>query len=186
MTEATMQRRYALPSIPVTPIDLINRRAAATGSVRYAQMTEHGDYNGHYTTVSFKAHAVSGPTWNAEYYWGQRVVLGRGSFKHCIDAAVSEHKRGARGTVVAAYLDELAPESLEEQKAILEAAGFKPEEFVEGGEPKDWSPKHFNVIDALHWADFGFGGLVQVALAFEGTREEWKAHRDAWLKENRR
>ena len=71
-------KSYWLETIPITPIDLINRRAVATGSPQNAMAAEHEDYNGHHVSVSFKPHAVSGPIWNAEYSWAGRVVSARG------------------------------------------------------------------------------------------------------------
>lgn len=179
---------WTLPQIPLSPIDMINRMAAATGSVGYAQATAHGDYNGHHVMVSFKPHAVSGPTWNAEYWWAGRVVLGRGSFQRCVEAAVREYRRGARGTSVVAevYDDEAAAISADEQRQILQQAGF---ERVEKDDPATrrapwWTGAHEAVCDAAAWQRTGFASLLmERALAFTGTPEEWPAERDRLVKE---
>lgn len=88
---------YHLPTIAYTPIDALNRRAAAVGSPGYAQAAAYADYNGHRVTV----------TWNdyrgyyiAEYFWAGRVVLARGTFAQCLTAALAEYGRGALGTSV--------------------------------------------------------------------------------------
>lgn len=179
---------YWLPTIPLKPIDLINRRAAATGSIRFAQLAEHGDYNGHRIGVTFKPHAVSGPIWNAEYWWAGRIVIARGSLRHCLEAAKREYEKAARGTSVHLIApDPDAPEGLEEQEALAKEFGFEPEpERVEGAKPEYWTGKHEAVSDALDWAPYGFGGMVERALDFEGSPEEWPAVREAWLDERRR
>jgi len=169
---------------PITPIDIINRRAAATGSAHHAMAASNANYNGHRVSVSYKPHAVSGPTWNAEYWWAGRVVLGRGSFKSCLDAAMSYFERGDRGAAVVVVVDGEAPEPVEDQKAACEAAGLSQ------GDLQDkrpwWTGTHAAVSDALSWERHGFGGMVDVALKFEGTAEDWPAARDAWLDARRR
>ena len=115
---------FVKPQIYLSDVDRINRKAAATGSVRYAMATGDADYNGHPVSVSYKPHAASGPTWNAEYYWGQRVVLGRGSFAVCLQAALNEYRAGHRGAMIAVYLSDVAPESLDEQTAACEQFGL--------------------------------------------------------------
>ena len=117
---------YWLPTIPLTVNDMINRRAAATGSVGYAMATAYSDYNGHHVGVGFRPHAVGGARWVAEYQWGERVVLSRGSLRSCLEAAKREYDRGARGTVVIVGLHEDAPESIEDQRAACEALGYVP------------------------------------------------------------
>lgn len=83
--------------IPYTPIDSLNRRAAATGSPRYGMATAHADYNGHHITVWWNDYRQYYIT---EYFWAGRMVLARGSFKDCLNAAIAEHKRGALGTSI--------------------------------------------------------------------------------------
>ena len=88
---------YKLPTIPYGPIDALNRRAAATGSPGYARQSAHADYNGH----------AIGLHWNdyrgyyiVEYFWGERVVLARGSFEQCLKAATQYYDKGALGASV--------------------------------------------------------------------------------------
>ena len=121
---ALRPQTFVLPQIPLTEVDRVNRRAAATGSVGYAMATGDADYNGHPVTVSFKPHAVGGPRWTAEYYCGGRVVLSRGTFGHCIDRACREYDRGHRGATVVAYTHESAPETLDQQAAACRRAGM--------------------------------------------------------------
>lgn len=40
-------KEYHLPVIPFSPIDALNRRAAAVGSIGYAEAASHANYNGH-------------------------------------------------------------------------------------------------------------------------------------------
>ncbi len=85
---------FHLPVRPYSPIDALNRVAAAKGSPCYAESTAHADYNGHHVTL----------TWNeyrryyvAEYFWAGRVVLSRGDFAACLRAVLDEYARGALG-----------------------------------------------------------------------------------------
>lgn len=88
---------YYLPEIPYSPIDALNRRAAALGSPMYAQMCSRANYNGHRVSV----------TWNeyrgyyiTQYYYGERVVLARGTFQACLNAAIDYYKKGDLGACV--------------------------------------------------------------------------------------
>lgn len=106
---------YYLPEHPYSPIDALNRRAAALGSPQYAQMTAGADYNGHQISV----------TWNdyrgyyiTQYYYGERVVLARGDFESCLKSAINEYNRGALGCAVQVY----PREDDTEAQAICEAS----------------------------------------------------------------
>ena len=123
-TMPTSDTTYVLPQIPLTQGDRENRRAAATGSVAFAQAAADADYNGHPVRLTHKPHAIGGPRWTAEYYWGERVVLGRGDFARCLLAAKREYQRGARGCLVVAALTHKAAEPIQEQEKALRAAGF--------------------------------------------------------------
>ena len=116
---------YVKPEIPLSDIDKKNRTWLATGSPRLAAMGADADYNGHCVTVCFRPHAVSGPTWTADYFWAGRHVLGRGDMKTCLAAAEQEYKRGARGSAYVVELSEDSPEPIEEQVAMCEDAGLK-------------------------------------------------------------
>ena len=87
---------FHVPERPYTPIDALNRRAAAVGSPRYAALTSHADYNGHQVTVAFNDYRQY---YTAEYFWAGRQVLARGSFEACLQAALREHARGALGSL---------------------------------------------------------------------------------------
>jgi len=180
-----MSKTYSI-SRPYTPIDIINRRAAATGSVRYARASADANYNGHRVSVSFKPHAVSGPTWNAEYWWAGRRVLGRGRFDSCLQAAMSYFERDDRGATVVVCIDSEAPESIEDQCAACEAAGLSQGNGHTGRKPAWWTGTHEAVSDALNWEKHGvFVGIVDHALQFEGSPDEWPAAREAWLEDFR-
>ena len=175
---------YHLPETALSPIDLINRRAAATGSMTYARLASDADYNGHPISVSYKPHAVSGAIWNAEYYRGGRVVIGRGSLAHCLEAAKAEHDRGAGGCSVRVYLHEEAPEPIEHQRALCSESGFVAGKLPET--PAWWSGRHAAVSDSFHWDKrFPHHQLLQHALQYEGTVEAWQAERSRYLEEQR-
>jgi hypothetical protein len=81
------------------------RHAVATGSVHDAMWFAEADFNGHHVNVSFKPHAVSGPIWNAEYWWAGRNVLGRGSFDRCLCEAELYMHRGHKGSICTVHYD---------------------------------------------------------------------------------
>lgn len=96
-----MSATYHVPTRPYTPIDALNRRAAAVGSPGYAQATAYADYNGHAVQVhwnDFRGYYI------AEYFWAGRVVLARGDFATCLRAALDEYRRGALGCSVTVTL----------------------------------------------------------------------------------
>ncbi len=96
MTENKLNS-YELPEIPYGPIDALNRRAAAIGSPGYAQRAAHADYNGHSVSVAWNDYRSY---YTAEYYWADRIVLARGSFATCLDAATQYYNKGALGASV--------------------------------------------------------------------------------------
>lgn len=180
-----MDTRYHLPEIPLEPVDIVNRRAAATGSVRYAQLTSGADYNGHWINVSFKPHAVSGPIWNAEYHWGERVVLGRGSLQSCLVAAKREYDRGAHGTTVHVSLSDECELPIEDQAKLCIETGYSAG--AEPGRTEWWTGTHEAVVDALRWEkSFPHYGLIQIALKYEGTAVGWEAERERIFAERRK
>lgn len=85
---------YHLPVRPYSPIDALNRRAAATGSIRYAEAAAHADYNGHHVRLTWNSYRSY---YVAEYFWAERVVIARGSFAECLDATLREYRKGALG-----------------------------------------------------------------------------------------
>lgn len=85
---------FHLPVRPYSPIDALNRQAAALGSPRYAELSAHADYNGHHVTLSWNSYRSY---YVAEYFWAGRVVIARGSFADCLAAVLSEYGRGALG-----------------------------------------------------------------------------------------
>jgi hypothetical protein len=85
---------FHLPVRPYSPIDAHNRMAAALGSPRMASSTHYADYNGHHVTLSWNDYRGY---YVAEYFWGGRVVIARGTFSSCLDAVLQEYNRGALG-----------------------------------------------------------------------------------------
>jgi hypothetical protein len=87
--------QFWLPTKPYTIIDAINRRAAATGSVRYAMAASSADYNGHHISLcwnEFRQYYVG------EYHWGERVVITRNEdFSLALEACIREYDRQGRG-----------------------------------------------------------------------------------------
>lgn len=100
-TETTTCVVFHLPQRPYSPIDAHNRAAAAKGSPSYAQATHYADYNGHHVTLSWNEYRQY---YVAEYYWGGRVVIGRGDFDSCLKAVLDDYARGALGSSAAIYV----------------------------------------------------------------------------------
>lgn len=91
---------FHIPERPYSPIDALNRRAAALGSPGYAMATHYADYNGHHVTLrwnDYRGYYV------AEYFWAGRVVVARGGFAECLKAVVAEYNRGALGSSAGVY-----------------------------------------------------------------------------------
>jgi len=112
-------KEYHLPERPFTPIDSLNRRAAALGSPRYALAAGHANYNGHHVTLNwndFRRYYV------AEYFWAGRMVIARGRFEHCLAATLEEYKRGALGASAGLYPREDDAEAI----ALCDALGRSP------------------------------------------------------------
>lgn len=94
---------FHAPTRPYGPIDALNRRAAATGSPRYAKSTSHANYNGHQIQVwwnSYRGYYI------AEYTWAGRCVIARGEFNKVLRAAMDMHNLGALGSSVSVSFKE--------------------------------------------------------------------------------
>jgi len=91
---------FSIPQRPGSPIDALNRRAAAVGSPGYAALTAYADYNGHHVTLSWNTYRQY---YVAEYFWAGRIVIARGDFESCLRAVLAEYNRGAIGASAAIY-----------------------------------------------------------------------------------
>ncbi len=131
-----------LPTIPYSLSDAVNRVAAATGSVPNAVAASTSSYNGHLVSVWWNDYKKF---WLAEYHWGERVVLGRGSLEVCLEAGKAEFLRGARGTTVHANL------RTEEEAEVAAAMGYKPwSKEIEAAHRATWSDDRYDRVgDAL-------------------------------------
>lgn len=167
---------FHIPTRPYSAIDLCNRRAAATGSMRYAQLTAEADYNGHLVGVTYNTYRGY---WIAEYFWGGRRVLARGSLGSALRAARAEYDRGAVGaSVYATYPREAAAdERMPEESKQQFAAACRDAGFVAGKEPNEmpwWTPKHDAVCEAMRFQQ-RFPELVGIAcnLPDDCTKADW-------------
>jgi hypothetical protein len=162
-----------LPTRPLSLIDMINRRAAATGSPRYASLAESADYNGHHVGVTFNDYRRY---WVAEYTWAGRVVIGRGSLEECLRAAKREYDRGAKGATVCVYVRN------DEERAIAEGFGFVPySKEIEKVHRATYEDARFEKIHEA--ADMEKWGHVPGALgllANSKTVEEFEMKCDDW------
>lgn len=187
-----MFERYELPPIALTPVDVVNRRAAATGSMRYAAATAYADYNGHAVSVGWNDYRQY---WVAEYFWAGRMVIGRGSLSVCLQAARDEYRKGSRGTTVTCLIDARAHESVETQRHHLREHGFERAPETPAGlpppRPSYWTAKHYAASDAAHYElspnGWLFAGLINFALTkFQGESDaDWDRAREQWLVETR-
>lgn len=129
-----MVRIFHLPVRPYSPIDALNRRAAAVGSPAYAQATGAAHYNGHHVTLSWNAYRGY---YVAEYYWAGRNVIARGTFAVCLAAVLSEHRRGDLGACATIEANDSAAIALCEAEPSLHPGGVTP-----GHESTWWTWRH--------------------------------------------
>lgn len=118
---------FHIPERPYSPIDALNRRAAAMGSVVYAMAAAHADYNGHHTTLRWNEYRGY---YIAEYFWAGRCVLARGSFVECLSAVLYEQNKGKLGSSAAVYprADDAEAIAVCEETDLLEKGdGWKDE-----------------------------------------------------------
>jgi hypothetical protein len=179
LRELAGEQAWEIPTRPYTVIDAINRSAAATGSVRYAQLAEGGDYNGHHVAVYFNDYRGY---WLAEYHWGERVVLRRGSLLECAEAAAREFERGARGASAKLVIDPkaLTSDLTRIDVGYLEALGFVRVPLQASARyaplrrslPAWWTWKHGEAGHAVDLERRGWGGAIAALLASE-TLEAW-------------
>lgn len=134
-----MVAQFHIPTKPYTIVDAINRRAAAQGSVGFAQATSFAEYNGH----------ALGLYWNGyrgyyvgDYTWGERVVFTRSAnFATALAETKREFARQGRGascriSIGAAYT---YPGDKAHDFAADVALARADADLVEGSEPTpDW------------------------------------------------
>jgi hypothetical protein len=120
MTTPTVE--FYLPVRPYSPIDAHNRAAAAKGSLRYASLASHADYNGHHVKLTWNAYRRY---YVAEYFWAGREVLARGDFATCLRAVMTEYARGALGasaSIVIPESDAAAVAAARAESALVEGS----------------------------------------------------------------
>lgn len=170
-------QNYWLPTVPMTLIDAINRRAAATGSVMYAVQTAHADYNGHYVRVYFNDYRGY---WLAEYQWGERVVLRRGTAQECLRAAHDYYKRGDKGsTVVTSGL------LTEADIAFAESLGFVPHT-KEAEQAASCPDERFNLINEAFMYEKQIGIPAIGMLANSASTADFKDKVNAFVAARKR
>lgn len=181
-----MKRTFWIETKYISPVNLINRKAAATGSVSYAGAAMNADYNGHMIEVLWNDYRGY---WIASYRWAGDHKLYRGkSLREAIEAAVRFHERSGEGSEVLLRL----PSDVDAE-SLIEEFGFEPmpENRFHDHRPSWWTGTHEAVRDSLRWGKglASYHDLLAEALKYEGEADEWGTHRDAWLKgwiENRR
>jgi hypothetical protein len=171
------KQTFWLPTRPFGLIAAINRRGAATGSIRGAMLSESADYNGHFVGFvepnSFKRY------WTCYYTWAGIHTIGRGSLADCLRAAKREYDRGALGAG-----SKVSVETEEDTAACL-AAGFQPwSEEIEKTHLATWWDARFDLINTA--ADYEKWGIFPGAighLANSKTVEEFEAKFQAYKAE---
>jgi hypothetical protein len=168
------EQGFWLPTIPYSIIDAINRMAAATGSMRYAQLAADANYNGHFVRVYFNDYRGY---WLTEYQWGERCVLSRSAdLARCLEAGKAEYARGARGTTVVCYV------KTEADADLCRAAGFVPySDETEKAHYATWQDARFALLhEARDYERYGMAPAVGF-LANSKTADEYKAKLEAHL-----
>ncbi len=101
MASPIRETTWELPDKPMTLIQMVNRRAAATGSVGYAMATAGADFNGHAISMDWREHSVHGAQWVGDYHWGERVTVvrqqGLENIAEALDKLVAEYGRQGAG-----------------------------------------------------------------------------------------
>ncbi len=170
-------RSFWLPTIPCTLIETINRMAAATGSMRYASLASHADYNGHYVTVSFNEYRGY---WVTRYTWMGDVVLARGDLSRCLQAAKDKYSRGAKGSTV------VVKARNDEDAAIIAAAGFAPwsDEIAKAHYASYTDARFAEVNSAMNYEKHGLAPAVGF-LANSKTIEEYNEKLESFFAERK-
>jgi hypothetical protein len=155
--------RYWLPTIPYNLVDAVNRHAAATGSIRYAQLATHADYNGHMLSFTRTVHGY----WTLTYFFGERCTLARGTVADCLRAAAEEYKRGAKGTV------SVTPDLTTEEAAVATSLGFVPwsKEIEEAHLATWYSDLHKLVGEAAREEEHFGPGAMGILLQSKSARD---------------
>ncbi len=145
--------RLTLSVRPYSIIDAINRVAASTGSMGYAMAAGSADYNGHHVRVYWNEYRGY---WLAEYQWGERVVLTRGSLENALRAAAREYGRGAKGASATAFVDlatmhvKATVADLEAAVAVAEGLGYVVERLT-GADLEAERSKEYATVKAADW-----------------------------------
>lgn len=156
------ERRFVLPTKPLTLVDAINRMALATGSARTAAIGGDADYNGHPLRVWWNSYRGY---WIADYFWGGAHVVARGDLADCLRVASSFYAGQGRGASVEVTVTTDADAEL----AI--AAGYIPVD----DEDRSWHDWRFDeVASALAMERHGFGPYT-AHLIQATSREDYEA-----------
>ncbi len=155
--------------------DAVNLAWCAAGSVQLARLTADSNYNGHYITVAYNDYRKY---WTCEYYWGQRLVLSRGSLKDALQAGYAEYLRGARGTQV--VTNDLDPD----EAPIASAIGYVKYKGINDPQPRpEWMDARYDEVATALWYEKHMGIPAAQYLVNSATVEEFKALVNAGLKE---
>lgn len=174
-----MAFEFWLPTRPYNVIAAVNRMAAATGSIRYAQAAAGADYNGH--AVSFVEPNKHAPYWRAYYIWSGFNYVGRGTLRDCLDGAKREYDRGALGASAHVKVE------TEEDARTCRDAGWLPysKDIEAAHDATWWTDRHDLVNEAMAWEKNGlFPGAVGVLIQCKDAAE-YHARKEAYLEERR-
>lgn len=163
---------YALPMKPYTAVDAINRRAAATGSVRYAQLAADADYNGHHVSLhwnDYRGYYV------LEYHWGERVVIWRGKdYAEGLRQAKQEFARQGRGAFLVT-----GPHTPEDEAIVKADPDFLTAEQAEAKASEWHTWQHNEISAAMTWQDMA--GVPINLFLDAATKDAWDVARNAFL-----
>lgn len=173
-----MSFHFWLPTVPFNVIAAVNRMAAATGSIQYAQAAHGADYNGHMVNVEFNDYRKY---WVAYYIWSGPNYVGRGSLRDCLDGARALWLRGALGSSAHVKVE------TEEDAQTCREAGWLPwSKEIEAAYDATWrTPLHDKVNEAISWEKNGlFPGATGILIQCK-TVEEYEARKEAYREERR-
>lgn len=167
---------FHLPQRPFSPIDALNRHAAAVGSPRYAEGAAHADYNGHHVTLTWNSYRQY---YVAEYFWAGRVVLARGDFATCLRATLDEYNRGALGSSATVTPRADDAEALAMCRATAELApgdGWEDGDRMRGLRRPWWTWQH----DCAHAAARDYAHPNAMAMIFDWALMQASADRKSY------
>lgn len=180
---------FWLPTKPFDVVAAINRRAAATGSIRTAALASSADYNGHAVVLEWNGYTRR---YIGSYTWaGTQNVTRSVSFVDALEACKRFYARGGLGSSLVVYpaseADVAVCEADPDLKPYVESVYNPAHGRREGGTAAEWRAtwpdawKHDLIAGATEWRwQPARASVSDAALIKAATLEEYKAAMSVW------